>query len=164
VEGTLTSFWGVVTFYGLTDDPANVGWLSTDQKEWLVQRLSSERSEKQMLHSLTAIETILSVRAWVLGMVWFGEIAIFYSLLLWLPQVVKEFGLSYTEIGLVAGFPSAIAAVLMFAWSSHSDSSGERKWHAVLPLLVTAAAGFLSALSGMSLTELYACLTVDRPQ
>ena len=38
------------------------------------------------------------------------------------------------QVGLVNAVPFALAAVAMLAWGRHSDLSGERLWHTILPL------------------------------
>src|SRR5258708_34077445 len=62
-----------------------------------------------------------------------------YGLSFFLPQIVKAFGgLSNFETGLVTALPYAVGAVGMILWSRHSDRTGERKFHAVIPLAVIA--------------------------
>jgi ACS family tartrate transporter-like MFS transporter len=58
-----------------------------------------------------------------------------YGLSFFLPQIVKAFGLSNLQSGFVTAIPYAVGAVAMIFWSRHSDTTGERKWHAILPLL-----------------------------
>ena len=56
------------------------------------------------------------------------------ALSLWMPQLVKSFGLSNLDTGLVTALPFAVAAVSMILWGMSSDRTGERVWHNVLPL------------------------------
>jgi nitrate/nitrite transporter NarK len=61
--------------------------------------------------------------------------------------MVKSLGaLSNAQVGLVLMIPSALAGIAMAAWGLHSDRSGERRWHAALPVLLAAAALCASAI------------------
>ena len=69
---------------------------------------------------------------------------------LWQPQIIKSFGLSNMETGLVNSIPFGIASVLMIFWGRNSDRTRERTWHTAIPLLLLAVslsvAPFTSAL------------------
>jgi nitrate/nitrite transporter NarK len=54
----------------------------------------------------------------------------------WQPQLLKSFGLSVMQTGLVNSIPYLIASVLMVWWGRHSDRSGERRWHTAIPLML----------------------------
>ena len=49
-------------------------------------------------------------------------------------RLVKSFGLTNFQTGLVNAMPFGIAAVWMILWGRHSDRTGERVWHNALPL------------------------------
>ena len=40
------------------------------------------------------------------------------------------------QAGFVTALPYAVGAIGMILWSRHSDATKERKWHAIIPLLV----------------------------
>jgi len=62
------------------------------------------------------------------------------SLSLWMPQLVKSFGLTNFGTGLVNAVPFGIAAVWMVLWGRSSDRTGERVWHNAVPLMWMALA------------------------
>ncbi|MEB4802521.1 MFS transporter, partial [Acinetobacter soli] len=68
----------------------------------------------------------------------------------WAPQLIKSFGLSTLEIGLVNAIPYGVAAVAMIFWGRSSDKKNERRWHTALTLFMIAA-GLLIALFTSSL-------------
>ena len=70
----------------------------------------------------------------ILALVYAGASGASTSLALWMPQLVKSFGLTNWETGLVNAVPFGIAAVWMILWGHSSDRSGERVWHNALPL------------------------------
>ena len=79
--------------------------------------------------------SMLDPRVIALGFVYMGCNIPQYGLSFFLPQIVKAFGgLNNVEIGVITALPYAVGAVGMIFWSRHSDKTGERKWHAVIPL------------------------------
>ena len=69
-----------------------------------------------------------------MALVYAGAAGASTSLALWMPQLVKAFGLTNFETGLVNAIPFGIAAVWMILWGRSSDRTGERVWHNALPL------------------------------
>jgi MFS family permease len=69
----------------------------------------------------------------------------------WMPTLVQDLGIpkrAYLEVGLVTAIPWGIAALAMIVVARHSDRTGERRWHATLSLLVSAAGLLLLAFAG----------------
>jgi ACS family tartrate transporter-like MFS transporter len=89
---------------------------------------------------------MLDPRVIALGFVYMGCNIPQYGLSLFLPQIIKAFGgLSNIQIGLVTALPYAVGAIGMILWSLHSDATAERKWHAIIPLLVIVVGLMLAA-------------------
>jgi MFS transporter, ACS family, tartrate transporter len=53
-------------------------------------------------------------------------------------KLIKSFGLSIMQTGLLGSLPALAGAIGMMWWTRHSDATGERKWHMVLPCVVGA--------------------------
>jgi nitrate/nitrite transporter NarK len=65
----------------------------------------------------------------------------------WLPTILKsQSGFSDLQVGLFGAVPYVIALFAMLFNGWHSDRNRERRWHAVVPLLI-GAAGFLCLIS-----------------
>ncbi len=70
-----------------------------------------------------------------LGFVYMGCNIPQYGLSFFLPQIVKAFGgLTNFQTGAITALPYVVGAIGMILWSRHSDQTGERKFHAVIPL------------------------------
>src|ERR1700712_2729383 len=84
-----------------------------------------------------------------MALVYAGAAGASTSLSLWMPLLVKGFGLTNFQTGLVNAIPFGIAAVWMILWGRSSDRSGERVWHNALPLawMVLAMAATFYAIS-----------------
>jgi MFS transporter, ACS family, tartrate transporter len=70
----------------------------------------------------------------IMALVYAGASGASTSLALWMPQLVKAFGLTNFQTGLANAVPFGIAAVWMILWGRSSDKTGERVWHNALPL------------------------------
>jgi D-galactonate transporter len=140
VEGVPTVLLGIVTWFYLTDRPAQAKWLTAEQKAWLSSRLQSEIAAKQAAKPLTLGRALGSPRVLALSLIYFGFVGALYGLQFWLPQIVKGFGFSNAQTGFITAVPYLFGTVAMILWARHSDASRERVAHVGLPLLLTAAA------------------------
>jgi nitrate/nitrite transporter NarK len=66
----------------------------------------------------------------------------------WQPQLLKSFGLSVMQTGLLNSVPYAVASILMVYWGRRSDRVGERRWHTVVPMLLIGVGLLATSLSG----------------
>jgi ACS family tartrate transporter-like MFS transporter len=113
-----------VTWIYLTDRPRDVQWLRPEQRDWLQQRLNSEQTQREAVHSYELGEALVNPRVWLLTVVYFGQNVSNYGLLIFLPQIVKSYGISTQMTGLVSALPFVFAAVAMIYWGFHSDRTG----------------------------------------
>jgi ACS family tartrate transporter-like MFS transporter len=138
---------GVATWFVLPDRPSRAKWLSTEQREWLTHRLAFEQSTcGQAVGHLTLKQLLLNKYVLAAGLVYAGASGASQCLSLWQPQILRSFGHSITQTGLLNAIPFGLASIIMIWWGRRSDKKRERVWHTAIPLaLVTAslAAGLL---------------------
>jgi D-galactonate transporter len=137
-----------VTYFYLTDLPADADWLEPDERVWLADRLDAERRQREAAQKLSVLEVMRNPRVWALALVYFGLVACNYGVGFWLPQIIKAFGLSNAATGWVTAIPYAIGAAFMVWYGYHSDATGERKGHTAVGLLIAAAGIAASTLTG----------------
>jgi ACS family tartrate transporter-like MFS transporter len=143
LEGAPAILMGVAVLLWLADKPATAKWLNPQERAVLQAAVDRDAPGHQHLHGLGP--ALKSPRLWRFAFVYFGVVMGLYGLGFWLPQIVKGFGgLSNRQTGLIAAAPYLLAAIVMYLWGRHSDRTGERTWHFVIPAGV-AAAGFLVA-------------------
>src|SRR3954452_10491598 len=124
LEATPAVILGFVCLRFLTDRPEQAKWLKPEQRDWLVREMASESGPVEE-HKLSEIlGTLVSWPILRLALVYFGLTTGLYGIELWLPQIVKGFGLSNIEVGFVAAIPYAAAIVTMMLWATYSDRSG----------------------------------------
>jgi MFS transporter, ACS family, tartrate transporter len=128
-----------VTWFYLTDHPRDAQWLRPEQRDWLQNRLNAEQTQREAVHSYELREALVSPRVWLLTLVYFGQNVSNYGLLIFLPQIVKSFGISTQMTGFVSALPFVFAAVAMIYWGFHSDRTGNRIMHVASACLLCAA-------------------------
>ncbi len=128
-----------LVWFLLTDRPADALWLRPEQRNWLQGRLDSEQAQREAVHSYALKEALLNPRVWLLTLVYFGQNVSNYGLLIFLPQIVKSFGISTQMTGYVSALPFVFAAFAMIYWGFHSDRTGNRIMHVASACLLCAA-------------------------
>jgi MFS transporter, ACS family, tartrate transporter len=126
----------VVIFY-LTDRPSEARWLTPEQRQWLMQRIESEQKQRESVRRYRLMDALRSPRVWGLTAGYFGQNMAGYGLVIFLPQIVHQFGVSVGQVGLITAIPYVFAAVFMVYWSLHSDRTGDRVKHVVVASVMT---------------------------
>ena len=150
---------GFVVLVYMTDRPEKAKWLKDDERKWLVNAMNAEHAAKAATASHSIWRGLADLRVLALSLVYFGTSAGLYTLGIWAPQIIKEFGLSTMQVGLLNAVPPTVAVVAMILWARHSDRTGERTWH-VVAACIAAAAGLMLAGSAMSVISVVAALTL----
>jgi MFS family permease len=125
---------GVASFIWLTDRPEHAAWLTQEQKSWLIGKLNDERTRAPRISHPSVWRIMSNKYVLIMALVYSGAAGASTALSLWMPQLVKSFGLTNWQTGLVNAVPFGIAAVWMILWGRSSDRTGERVWHNALPL------------------------------
>jgi MFS family permease len=147
IEAAPAIVLAVATYLYLTDRPADASWLEPDERAWLTERLETERRQREAVHQISVWQALYNPRVWALALVYFGLVACVYGVAFWLPQIIKAFGLSNLATGWVTAIPYAIGAAFMVWFGYNSDSTGERKGHTAIGLLIAAAGIAASTLT-----------------
>jgi len=150
---------GFVVLFYMTDRPEKAKWLKDDEREWLVNAMNVEHAAKAATASHSIWRGLADPRVLALSLVYFGTSAGLYTLGIWAPQIIKEFGLSTMQVGLLNAVPPTVAVVVMVLWARHSDRTGERTWH-VVAACIAAAVGLMLAGSATSVISVVAALTL----
>ncbi|MFI6215999.1 MFS transporter [Nocardia brasiliensis] len=142
VEGLPAIFLAVVTWFYLTDSPAQARWLTRDERQWLSSELAAEQAAVEKQEQWTLRKALTDSRVLGLALVYGGIVYGLYALGFFLPTIIngfqEQYGTHYSVVqrGLINAVPYVIGAVVMVLWSRHGDRTGERAWHVALPALV----------------------------
>jgi len=126
----------VVVFFYLTDRPADATWLAPEERAWLVSRLRQEQQKRESVRTYNVVQALCNPKVLALSLVYFGAVANNYGLSFFLPQIVKAFGGSNAQAGLVTAIPYVAGAIGAVWWGRHSDATRERRFHLVAALLL----------------------------
>lgn len=159
IEGVPAIILGVVVLVYLTDRPSEAKWLTPEEKDWLVSKLSVEKTAS---HLSSFKDAFKSLNVMLMGVIHLGFAVGSYGIAIWLPQILKGHGLSSFHIGLMSMIPYGVAIVGMIAWGALSDKSPNRSLHVAascllgaIGLLIAAAVPTLSgAMVGISISTL----------
>jgi len=164
LEGLPSALIGLLVLLLLDDGPGKAKWLSETEKALVLQHLAEDEAIKSTSGlKLRFAEVFRDGRVWALSLVYLCTMVGFYGVNFWMPTIIQEFGVdreNYLHVGLLGMIPWGTAAVVMVLVGTHSDRTGERFWHAIIPLLF-AAAGLLGlALVGHQPLLSMICLTL----
>ncbi|KJC46007.1 membrane protein [Bradyrhizobium sp. LTSP849] len=152
---------GFVVLAFLTDRPEKARWLADDERRWLVEEMNAETTSKAATASHGIWRGLADPRVLALSLIYFGTSAGLYTLGVWAPQIIKQFGLSTLQVGFLNALPATAAVVAMVLWARHSDRTGERTWHVVWACLIAAAGLAYAGLATGVVTVLIALTLVN---
>jgi ACS family tartrate transporter-like MFS transporter len=145
LEGLPAAVFSLVILKMLPDNPAKAAWLTVEEKAWLESQLKADGAKAHLGHSAGVAQALLSPKVWMIGAYFFFALVTSYAYGFSAPAILEGVtGWSVTNVGfLVACFGLAGAAGMLLN-GAHSDRSGERALHCIVPCIVMAL-GFLTA-------------------
>ncbi len=126
-----------VVFY-LTDRPAQATWLSEDERTWLQARLDAEHEHKQAAEHMSIGRSLSDPRVLACAFVYFCLNAASYGVAFFLPTIVKEFGVTHFQTGLLAALPFVFGAIGMVLLGRNSDKTLKRREHVCFAMILAA--------------------------
>lgn len=156
VEGLPAVILGVAVFYALADDPEAASWLSAEERNILAKMLAAEVRERPKTHVLTALG---DKRVIMLAVVQFGFTLGSYGIGIFLPQIIKGFGLSNLAASFLAAIPYVFASAGMLWWSWRVDRTGRKIDNLVLALIV-GTVGLVASMASRNVLVALTALTV----
>ncbi len=154
---------GVAALFVLPDGPATARFLDEAQRAWLMARLAARPTDvARTVPGHASLWQVMTNKYVLAGsLIYAGASGASQCLSIWQPQIIKSFGLTNMETGLLNALPFGIASVLMILWGRSSDRRRERTWHTAVPLALLAGsltAGLLTDALGATMVIL--CLAV----
>jgi sugar phosphate permease len=160
LEGVVPIVAGVATLFFLPDRPEKARWLSPAERDWLVEELEREHRTKLaaghgvwvhhlgLVLLLTGVYFCLNVTSYGLGSS--------------IPGIIKsQADVSARTASVLSALPYVMALLGMLVNGRHSDRTGERFWHAAVPLgLVSLGLALASAFYDMPVWPVLALIFV----
>jgi len=138
IEGAPAVLLGIFCLAVLSDRPADAKWLSPQERTWIESKLAGEARSSHGVPGLRLWRVLTNPNVLLLSIVLAGSTAVSSGLQIWQPLIIKSYGLTNMQTGLLNSVPFALASVLMVWWGNRSDRKGERVWHTAAPLLLIA--------------------------
>ena len=138
VESLPAILMGIVVALLLNSRPEQATWLTQAERNWLARTMAAERAERELggRHSLG--RALAHPRVLLLAATYFFMILSLAGTSMWMPLMIKQFGMSNTQVGWSLLVPNAIAVVGLQLWTRHSDRTNERTWHIVAACVLVA--------------------------
>ena len=137
---------GVAFWVYMTDWPSEAHWLTAEQRNWLMVRLDSERSQREAIRHYNLRQALTNRRVLMLSLAYFGGTFSGYGIVLFQPQIVHRLAEGFGMTGVINAIPYLFAAVAMVLWGRHSDQTGERPRHVAIAYSVGATGLIATAL------------------
>jgi ACS family tartrate transporter-like MFS transporter len=161
-EAVPTVLVGIFLLFFVTDRPQLARWLSEEERGWLISTLETERRLVEAKRKVSLWQSFWNPKVLLLTLNYFGIVASSLGMLLFLPQIIKQLGLTNMQVGWVTMIPYLCGAVAMLAWGWVSDRMAERRWNLFWACMVAAAGltiaaqtvGTAWALVGMSIAAI----------
>ncbi len=164
IEGLPAVLLGIACLFVLSDRPEKARWLSDDEKRSL-ETAGWPLSNKAISAASTVprCATRCAIRCcFVLALINFCGIVGSIGVGLWMPQIIKQFGVSHTAIGWLTAIPYVCGAVGMLLWARRANASAHRIRWISGALVIAALALMCSALSDAPVIKMLAlCFTVS---
>lgn len=145
-----------VVLWKLPSTPGEAKWLSAGEKKWLADTLTAETPAGD---PGSAWRALTDPRVLLLSLLYFAMPLGAYGLSYWLPTIVKSFGASNIQNGIINVIPWILVAVALWAVPRHAARHGTSRWHVAGPMLV-AAAFFLASVILPGAALKFACLCI----
>jgi sugar phosphate permease len=151
LEAAPSVLMGFVILRFLPDGPAQAAWLAPAQRAAITAALAADHPPAGEATAHRAMDALRSGRVWALALVYLSSTLSLYGINFWMPTLIQELGIAptdYLTVGLLSMIPWGTAGVAMVWVGSHSDRTGERRWHVAGSLFAITAGLLLLIAAG----------------
>lgn len=151
IQGLPALFIAIVWLVIMKDSPDKVrnmsekerAYLKSEHEKDLMMAKKNERIERGSWK-----EVFASSKVWILCLSYFLMNMSAYGVALWLPKIIQNLTHSgYTAVGFISILPALAGIIGLYLNASHSDKTGERRWHAALSLILAGVSLLLSTFT-----------------
>lgn len=161
IEGALTMAVAIIAIWVLPDFPATTSWLTPEERKLAELRMQEDAGvgDEEDKHGSLTRGLVLALTDWK---VWWLALALTAQVIglsfnAYFPTLTATLGYNRTITLLLCAPPWFFAAAVAFIVARHSDASGSRYWHIVVPLII-GMVGFIISLSTLNTAARYISL------
>lgn len=143
-QGVPAILLGFVVYWWLDDNPSKASWLSDPEKRIIASQTRSHPSASFR----DALTILKDPRALGLVLIGFLIIGGQYTMVFWVPTLIKSWGVADVfNIGLLSAIPSILGVVGIVLLTRHSDLKRERRWHFATATAISALGLWLTTVT-----------------
>lgn len=116
----------------LPESPAHARWLDDRERRWIERSLAADQRNYSLDPHRNPFSALKDCRVLLLALLFLPFPLCIYGLSLWLPTIIKAFGVSDSTAGLLSAVPYLFAVVGLLIVPRHSDKRRERYGHIVV--------------------------------
>jgi ACS family tartrate transporter-like MFS transporter len=146
-EAIPTVLIGIAVFFYLTDRPSKARWLNPEEREWLDSRMAHERRLIEAHHGLGILRSFFDLKVVLLSLNYIGIVTASLGMLLFLPQIIKELGVTNMQVGWLTMIPYVCGAISMVFCGWLSDRIGDRRWSLFTTCVISTAGLVIAGLT-----------------
>jgi MFS transporter, ACS family, tartrate transporter len=152
VEGLPAVILGFVVLRVLADVPDTAPWLDVKERQVLGGMLAAEHRERPRSSFLAALG---DTRVVMLAVIQFGFTLGSYGIGIFLPQIIKSFGLTNLTSSFLSAVPYVFASLGMLWWSWYVDRTGRK----IGNLTIACAVGMIGLAASVVSGDVVVALT-----
>jgi ACS family tartrate transporter-like MFS transporter len=154
---------GLLFYFVMTNKPQEATFLSQAEKDWLTNKIASERKAKEAVRVYSMLESMWNPRVLLLALNYFGIVTASLGMLFFIPQIIKSLGtFTNMQVGWLTMVPYICGGIALVVWGRVSDKMNERRWNLLLACVLSTGGlvmagltmGTWWALVGMSLAAM----------
>src|SRR5437899_211943 len=162
-EAIPTLVIGVITYFVLTDRPAQAKFLTPEERDWLVAKIAAERRATEDVRKFTLWQALYNPKVLLLALNYVGIVTASLGMLIFIPQIIKSLGdYSNMTVGWLTMIPYICGGISLLVWGRVSDRMNERRWNLLAACVLSTGGLVLAgltmgtwwALVGMSLAAM----------
>jgi ACS family tartrate transporter-like MFS transporter len=149
LEGLPAVAFSVVILKLLPDGPAKASWLTPEEKTWLQQQLGEDGARAHLGHGVGVLTALFSPKVWLIGLFFFCALTCSYGFGFSAPAILQNAtGWGVTQVGFLVAAIGLAGAAAMLLNAAHSDRTGERALHCIVPCCAMGAGYLVASYSG----------------
>ena len=149
MEGMPAALFGLVLWRMLPDGPDDAAWLTPEERTWLKSRLDADSASAHLGNDAGILQALQSPKVWTATAFFFCILTCNYAYGFSAPAILQSVtGWSVSRVGALVACFGVAGALAMLAGAAHSDRSGERALHCIVPCCVMGAAFFAAGFGG----------------
>ena len=146
VEGLPALLLAPFVMLVIQDSPQQAKWLPDADRTRLDGVLQAEKRRVETARAYTIWQALGNPWVLFLAITYFSNVCMMNGITFFLPQIVKSFGFSNLQTGMIVAIPAILALITLIWWGRRSDARKERYRHAALANMIGGVALLLSML------------------